>query len=69
MTIPPFTADPEEARPYFQRLRCLRDFLSRQFQHASFDELSMGMSADFEIAIQEGATIVRVGQAILGPRL
>ena len=68
MTIPPPTPDPEDARPYFQRLRRLRDFLAQRFPQAMWDELSMGMSADFEVAIEEGATFVRIGTAILGPR-
>ena len=68
MTIPPITPDPEGARPYFRRLRRLRDFLARRFPQATWDELSMGMSADFEVAIEEGATFVRIGTAILGPR-
>ena len=68
MTVPPPVDTPEAARPYFRRLRALRDFLARRFPQASWDELSMGMSADFEMAVEEGATIVRVGTAILGPR-
>ena len=61
MTIAPITSDPEETRPTFRRLRELRDELG-------LDELSMGMSGDFEVAIEEGATMVRVGTAIFGPR-
>lgn len=68
MTMPPYFVDAELARPYFQRLRRLRDFLAAQFPHADWRELSMGTSLDFEAAVQEGATYVRVGQAILGPR-
>ena len=69
MTIPPFTEDPEQARPYFARLRQLRDELAkRHLQSVSFDVLSMGMSHDFEIAIEEGSTCVRVGTAIFGVR-
>ncbi len=68
MTVPPPVDHPEAARPYFRRLRSLRDFLARRFPQASWDELSMGMSADFEVAVEEGATWVRVGTAILGPR-
>ena len=67
MTIPPYTEDPEEARPYFRRLRKLRD----RIQDAGFPqvrELSMGMTRDFRVAIEEGATIVRIGTAIFGPR-
>lgn len=68
MTMPPLFTDPELARPYFIRLRELRDYLQHTFTGADFCELSMGMSGDFEVAIQEGATLVRIGQAILGPR-
>lgn len=68
MTMPPLSADPEEARAYFQRLCRLRDFLRRQVPQGQWDELSMGTSADFAVAIEEGATLVRVGQAIVGPR-
>lgn len=70
MTLPPFFAEAERARPFFQRLRELRDALSsRQAFGAGRGELSMGMSHDFEIAIEEGATMVRVGTAIFGERL
>jgi PLP dependent protein len=69
MTVPPFTDDPEEARPYFQQLRELRDEIaSRNFPAVVMDTLSMGMSHDFEIAIEEGSTCVRVGTAIFGTR-
>lgn len=68
MTVAPLVADPESVRPCFRRLRRLRDFLAQRFPQAVWDELSMGMSGDFEVAIQEGATFVRIGTAILGPR-
>ncbi len=68
MTMPPLFPHPEQSRPYFRRLAALRDYLSVQLPGVDLRELSMGTSADFEVAIQEGATIVRVGQAILGPR-
>ncbi|MEW6720459.1 MAG: YggS family pyridoxal phosphate-dependent enzyme [Thermodesulfobacteriota bacterium] len=68
MAIPPYGIDPEESRPYFVRLRNLRDALAREFPAAELRELSMGMSGDFEEAIEEGATIVRVGTAIFGIR-
>ena len=68
MTMPPFFDDPEKTRPYFQRLRRLQDFLARRYPKVGWRELSMGTSADFIAAVQEGATFVRVGQAILGPR-
>ena len=69
MTMPPYTEDPEGARPYFRRLRTLRDELARQFGLDDFRHLSMGMSHDFRVAIQEGSTMVRVGTAIFGSRL
>ena len=68
MTIPPYDPDPETARPYFIALRQLRDDLAREFPDHDWSQLSMGMSHDFEVAIEEGATIVRVGTAIFGPR-
>jgi PLP dependent protein len=67
MAIPPFCEDPRDARPYFRRLRRLRDDLEQHLGR-SFPELSMGMSHDFEIAIEEGATQVRIGSAIFGDR-
>lgn len=69
MTMPPFFDDPEEARPYFRRLRFLCERFTERFQAVSWSELSMGMSGDFEVAVEEGATWLRIGQAILGPRL
>ena len=63
MTIAPYTETPEEARPYFRQLRELRDGLGVPLTH-----LSMGMSGDFEVAIEEGATLIRVGTAIFGSR-
>ena len=69
MTMPPFTPDPEQARPYFIRLRKLRDYFAAEFPDNDWSELSMGMSADYEIAIQEGATIIRIGTSIVGSRL
>ncbi len=68
MTMPPWFDDPEEARPYFIRLRGLRDRLQTELPGIDLPELSMGMSGDFEAAVEEGATIVRVGTAIFGPR-
>jgi len=67
MVIPPFTAEPDESRASFRSLRELRDRLQDDTGHP-LPELSMGMSHDFEIAISEGATLVRVGTAIFGPR-
>ena len=69
MTVPPFTEDPEGARPYFRQLRVLRDRLaSRNLPSVGLDVLSMGMSHDFEVAIEEGSTCVRLGAAIFGMR-
>jgi len=69
MTIPPPTPQPHEARPYFRQVRQLRDRLVQEgYDGMTFDELSMGMTADYEVAIEEGATLVRVGTAIFGPR-
>ena len=70
MTMPPYFADPEEVRPYFKKLRQLSEKLTAKNLlglHGSV-ELSMGMSGDFEIAIEEGATVVRIGTAIFGKR-
>lgn len=66
MTLPPFDADPEAARPWFRKLRAIRDAIEREGVVAP--GLSMGMSNDFEVAIEEGATIVRIGTTIFGPR-
>ena len=66
MTVPPFTEDPEGARPYFRRLRELRDRLATP--DLPLKILSMGMSHDFEVAIEEGSTCVRIGTAIFGER-
>jgi pyridoxal phosphate enzyme (YggS family) len=67
MTVPPYTTDPEKARPHFRRLRELKtrceDLLGAPLPH-----LSMGMSGDFEVAIEEGATLVRIGTALFGKR-
>ena len=68
MTVPPFDADPETSRPFYRSLCRLRDYLRTKIPGANLFELSMGMSQDYEIAIQEGATILRVGEAILGRR-
>ena len=69
MLLPPWFDDPEQARPYFRRLRDLRDRLVVDgIDRSHLRDLSMGMSHDFEVAIQEGATLVRVGTAIFGKR-
>ncbi|MFQ5788601.1 MAG: YggS family pyridoxal phosphate-dependent enzyme, partial [Thermodesulfobacteriota bacterium] len=66
MIMPPYFDDPEMARPYYKNLRELQDKLQKR--HPNLRELSMGMSVDFEVAIEEGATIVRIGTAIFGTR-
>ena len=69
MTIPPFAEDPQQARPYFRKLRELRDrILARKLPTIRMGVLSMGMSHDFEVAIEEGSTCVRIGTAIFGER-
>ena len=68
MTVAPMTDDPETVRPVFRRLRELRDRLREEGAGQGFRELSMGMSGDFEVAIEEGATMVRIGRAIFGDR-
>jgi pyridoxal phosphate enzyme (YggS family) len=69
MTVPPYTEDPEGSRPYFRQLRQIRDSIAaRALPQISMAALSMGMSHDFEVAIEEGATCVRVGTAIFGER-
>jgi hypothetical protein len=69
MTIPPWPADPEDSRPYFSRLRRWRDRWDGDCcPGGALRELSMGMTADFEVAVEEGATLVRVGSAIFGSR-
>jgi hypothetical protein len=66
MVIPPLSDDPEDQRPHFALLRDLRDHLARE--HPAVAELSMGMSDDFEVAVEEGSSIIRVGRAIFGER-
>ena len=68
MTMPPLETDPQDSRRFFQRLRRLRDYLAAQFPNVDWRELSMGTSADYSIAVEEGATLVRVGTAIVGAR-
>lgn len=69
MTMPPFFDDPDGARPYFRNLQQLAgEIAARNIPGVAMDELSMGMSGDFEVAIAEGATLVRVGSAIFGER-
>ncbi len=75
MTMPPYFNDPEKVRPFFKQLRQLRNKLQKNFSdpssagHIRLDELSMGMTGDFEAAIHEGATLVRIGTAIFGERV
>jgi pyridoxal phosphate enzyme (YggS family) len=68
MTMPPLSDNPEDARRFFQRLRLLRDHLASLFSRADWHELSMGTSSDYTVAVEEGATLVRVGTAIVGAR-
>jgi hypothetical protein len=69
MTVPPYSEDPEGSRPYFRQLRQIRDGIAnRKLPEVEMQVLSMGMSRDFEVAIEEGATCVRVGTAIFGKR-
>ena len=69
MTVPPYSDDPESARPFFRQLREIRDrIVSRRLVAVSMEVLSIGMSHDFEVAIEEGSTCVRVGTAIFGER-
>jgi pyridoxal phosphate enzyme (YggS family) len=69
MTMAPIVSDPEQARPVFVQLRRIRDDLAQVFPASSWRHLSMGMTDDFEVAIEEGATLVRVGRAIFAPEL
>ena len=69
MTVPPFLEDAAAVRPYFSRLRVLRDEMAAAYPRLSFAELSMGMSHDFPVAIAEGATQVRIGTALFGRRI
>lgn len=68
MAMPPLFADPEHSRPYFHKLRNLRDYLNAQSKGVKLNQLSAGTSVDFAVAIEEGATIVRIGERLLGPR-
>ena len=68
MTMTPPARDPEESRKFFRRLRTLSEEVAAHFPHTHIHHLSMGMSQDYAVAVEEGATIVRVGQAIFGPR-
>jgi uncharacterized pyridoxal phosphate-containing UPF0001 family protein len=69
MTLVPYAEDPEQVRPYLRRLRELfEEIKAEQIPGIEMEELSMGMTNDFEVAIEEGATIVRIGRGIFGPR-
>jgi len=69
MTVPPLREEPEESRPYFRELRELKDkFNAQRIPHVDLQELSMGMTHDYPVAIEEGATILRIGTALFGPR-
>jgi PLP dependent protein len=68
MTMPPLGETAEFSRLFFQKLKRLQEYLASQFNHVDFTELSMGTSGDYEVAVQEGATLVRVGTAIVGAR-
>ncbi len=68
MTMPPLGSTAEFSRTFFQQLKRLQEYLTSQFSHVDFTELSMGTSGDYQVAVQEGATLVRVGTAIVGAR-
>ncbi len=68
MTMAPYTEDPESARPIFRRMSQLREQVASRFPHQSWQHLSMGMTGDYEVAVEEGATMVRIGTAIFGQR-
>lgn len=67
--MPPLWEEPEKTRPYFQNLRLLKEKLEKSFPTIEWKEMSMGTSGDFETAIEEGSTMIRVGQAVLGERI
>lgn len=69
MAMPPLFDNPELSRPFFQKLREAREFLDQQIPDLRLAELSMGTSSDYSVAVEEGATIIRIGQALLGPRI
>ncbi|MBX3035491.1 MAG: YggS family pyridoxal phosphate-dependent enzyme [Anaerolineales bacterium] len=69
MAMPPLGDDAEFSRPFFVKVKRLQEFLGKQFPQVDFSELSMGTSLDYEVAVEEGATFVRVGTAIVGERL
>jgi uncharacterized pyridoxal phosphate-containing UPF0001 family protein len=69
MTMPPFTENPGNSRQYFRECRKLLRFVQERNGKTSFDQLSMGTSLDYEVAVEEGATFVRIGEAIMGKRI
>lgn len=68
MTMAPYSENPEDSRPYFRRVREIRDYLNQNLPGVKLEGMSMGMSGDFEVAIEEGATVLRIGSALVGPR-
>jgi pyridoxal phosphate enzyme (YggS family) len=68
MTMAPYSKDPEDSRPYFKKLRKLKDFLNKNISDGNINGLSMGMSGDYQVAIEEGSTMLRIGTAIVGQR-
>ena len=68
MTMPPFSDNPVESRPYFRQMGKLREYMQSQLPNMQWDELSMGTSLDYAVAVEEGATMLRIGEAILGKR-
>lgn len=68
MTMAPYSTEPENSRPFFRLLRELGEFFAGKYPQAEFNQLSMGMSGDYEVAIEEGATMLRIGTAIMGER-
>jgi len=68
MTMAPYSDNPEDARPYFKKMRSFRDALLAEIPGSAISELSMGMSGDYQVAIEEGATVLRIGSALVGPR-
>ena len=69
MTMPPYSDNPENARSHFRNTRLLRDYLAVKYPEADWSHLSMGTSADYEVALEEGATYIRIGEAIMGARV
>ena len=69
MTMPPLFEDSEQSRQFFRMLREARDYLNQQLPGLGLTELSMGTSSDYAVALEEGATIIRIGTALLGPRI